>query len=227
LNSQDRYLARASKTYHRQLASVNPNDHPGVRRYLISHGISKGPIINRYRLGVVDVPLSGDERYTAMLVIPYLSRNGVKAIRFRNLGDGKPKFAQPAGQSARLYNTAAYFTAGDTIGLAEGEIDAIAATECLGVPTIGIPGAEMWTAHRGIWAPIFKNFARVLIFRDGDQAGQDLADAVSESLKYRARVISPPPGEDVSSMIAAGREKELTEKIANIDEDDDSDADEN
>jgi DNA primase len=160
-----------------------------------------------------------------MLVIPYLTKAGVKAIRFRNLGEGKPKFAQHAGQPARLYNTAAYFKADDTIGLAEGEIDAIAATEYLGVPTIGIPGAEMWTAHRAIWAPIFKNFARVLIFRDGDQAGQDLADAVSESLKYRARVISPPSGEDVSSMVAAGREKELTEKIANIDEDDEDDGD--
>jgi hypothetical protein len=192
---------------------------------LTDHGIFSPRIVSTYRLGVVDNPLSGDERFKDMLVIPYLSKAGVKAIRFRNLGEGKPKFAQHAGQSARLYNVAAYFRADETIGLAEGEIDAIAATECLGVPTIGIPGAEMWTAHRAIWAPIFKNFSRVLIFRDGDQAGQDLADAVTESLKYRARVISPPAGEDVSSMIAAGREKELTEKIKNIDEDDDGDRD--
>ena len=214
LNSLERYLAKASKTYHRQLAeSESLDDHPTIGRYLTDHGIAEGRIVATYRLGVVGEPLPGDERFAGMLVIPYLTRGGVKTIRFRNMNGGKPKFAQHAGQKTRLYNAAAYFKADDTIGITEGEIDAIVATEILGIPTMGIPGAQMWSAHKSIWVPVFKNFSRVLVLRDGDDAGQELADAVSDSLKWRARTIEIPKGEDVSSMVAAGRQDEILSKI--------------
>jgi DNA primase len=225
VNSRDRYLDKASKAYHHQLQTRNGSldDLNGIRDYLISHGIFDKRIRDRYRLGVVGKPMTGDERFKGMLAIPYLSRAGVKAIKFRNLNGGKPKYAQHSGQSSRLYNVAAFFNAGDAIGIAEGEIDAICATERLNIPTMGIPGAEMWAANRAIWTPIFKNFTTVYIFRDGDDAGRELADAVSSSLKWRARVIDPPDGEDVGSMIAAGRAQELLDRMPR-DEDEDGSA---
>src|ERR1700747_2072098 len=114
------------------------------RAYLTDHGIHEFSIAKKYELGIVIEPLPGDERFTGMLSIPYLTKHGCRAIRFRNLNGGKPKMAQPEGQKLRLYNSNAYFDADDVIGLAEGEVDAITSTEKLGTPTIGLPGAESW-----------------------------------------------------------------------------------
>ena len=228
MNSRDRYLAKASRTYHNQLKLRNGSRDGlnGIKDYLTEHGIFDKRIRDRYQLGVVSEPLPGDERFSGMMSIPYLSRGGVKAIKFRNIG-GKPKYAQHTGQAVRLYNVAAFFAAGDVIGIAEGEIDAIVATERLSIPTIGVPGAEMWKAHRTIWTPIFKNFQTVYVFTDGDpidaltgrRPGEELGTAITESLKWRARVIPSPEGEDVGSMVAAGRAKELLDKLPADDDD--------
>ncbi len=213
-------------------------------KYLSDHALPVpgigGRVISDYQLGVVVRPLKGDEKYIGMLAIPYITRNGVKAIRFRRLDGGRPKYAQHEGQTARLYNTAACFAANEIIGIAEGEIDAIVATECLGVPTVGIPGAEMWIAHRDIWAPIFKDFERVLIFTDGDpemivrpanpatgepaitkRAGEEMGRAIIDTLKFKAVIVDSPEGFDVSSMVAAGRADELLNKCAEDKDDED------
>ena len=166
-----------------------------------------------------------------MLAIPYLTRNGPKAIRFRRLDGGKPKYAQHTGSLTRLFNTAAYFTADDTIGIAEGEIDAVVATERLHIPTIGVPGCEMWVSKRAIWPTIFKNFQTVYVFTDGDpvneqtgvRPGEELGRAVQESLGFRAKIIACPLGEDVSSMVTSGRSQELLDKMGDDPEDGDED----
>lgn len=190
------------------------------------HGIGSVDIARKYKLGLVIDPIEeGDERFRGMLAIPYLTRNGVKAIRYRNLSNEKPKFAQPEGQGVRLYNTAAYFAEGDVIGLAEGEIDAIAATERLGVPTMGIPGATQWAGKARVWVHIFKDYPLVVMFADGDpeqvitddagrevrrfRPGRELARTVGESLKWRLKTVEMPEGEDVSSMVAADRIDEI------------------
>lgn len=229
LSSRERYLMRASNAYHDQFLNAQNQRNSVVvagKRYLTSHGVdtSTAKTVKDYKFGVVIEPLAGDERFTGWLAMPYLypGGNGVKAIRFRNLSGNEPKIGQHKGQGARLYNTKAYFADGaGTIGIAEGEIDAVVATERLGLPTLGIPGAEMWTAHRGIWSPLFKNYQHVLILRDGDKAGNEMADAVSDTLKLRARVIDMPNGEDVSSMVAAGRGEELSKQFRIGADDDD------
>ena len=219
MNSQEQYLTKAWKRYHKALAKPeSPGDLLSAKDYLTERGIFTNRVIGEYGLGVVLNPLAGDERFQGMLSIPYQTRNGVKALKFRNLNAGaKPKYAQRAGQEVRLYNTKAYFAATDVIGIAEGEMDAIVATEHLGIPTIGIPGAEMWKAHKEFWAPVFRNFQKVLVFRDGDDAGKSLAEAVTDSLGYRCRVIDPPDGEDVGSMVGSGRTAELSAKLADND----------
>lgn len=201
------------------------------RAYLTEHGHPPADhyrVVCKYQLGVVIEPVDiADERFTGMLSIPYLTKHGTRGIRFRNLHDGKPKMAQHEGQKITLYNPNAYLIARDVIGLAEGEIDAITATERLNVPTIGLPGVESWKANRRVWAPLFKNFQKVLIFTDGDpvnpetglRPGEELGKAIRESLTWRARIIQCPEGEDLSSMVAAGRVNELVKQFGDDDED--------
>lgn len=241
LNSRERYLEQASKRYHAQFRDPASVDHSAVksgRQYLSDHGIrgsKQGLIADKYRLGVVIDPiLPEDKHHAGMLAIPYLTPSGVKAIKFRRLDGGKPKYAAPKSQPVRLFNTPAYFSAGTVIGLAEGEIDAIVATEVLGIPTMGIPGAENWIAHGKIWTPLFKDFRDVLVFKDGDpeqvrlrngievkfRPGDELANAIVASLKTKVRVIECPEGEDVSSMVAAGRIDELTSQFSEVEQDD-------
>jgi DNA primase len=207
------YLEIASREYHSQLMNL-PEAH-GVIDYLRNHGIGTRKIAERYKLGYVGTPLRNDDRFAGGLVIPYLTRAGVRAIKVR-MFDGDIKFNQPHGQQPRLYNPAAYFSARDQIGICEGEIDAITATECLQIPSLGIPGAEIWRGKVSIWLPLFKDFRSVLIFADGDDAGKRMAYTVSESIGWRARIIQCPDGEDVSSMVMSdGGKQDLLEACKN------------
>lgn len=233
MSSQERYWEKAAKAYHNQLIDALETESAShVVSYLSEHGLpqtfQQHRVISEYQLGWVDEPLKGDERFTDMLSIPYLTQNGPKSIRFRNMGDGKPKIAQHTGQHLRLYNTNAYFKATDTIGISEGEIDAIAATERLGIPTIGIPGVEAWTANRAVWAGIFKNFSRVIVWTDGDavnektgqRPGEEMGKAIQEDLGFKAWIVPSPEGEDVSSMVAKGRAAELLAKLEDKEDED-------
>lgn len=209
-NSQSAYLARASETYARQLEKVSPvRDTYGAIPYLTEHGLGYAAAM-RYQLGIVDEPMPGDDQFRGMLSIPYLSRAGVMALKFRQLAQGaSPKYQQRAGQKVRLYNVAAYFAADDVIGLAEGEIDAISATESLGLPTIGIPGTQMWAANERTWRPVFKDFRAVVLFRDGDTAGREMSKELASAIGWRLRTVACPDGMDVSSAVAAGLADEL------------------
>lgn len=194
-----RYLESASNTYADQLKRYARDSRlDGARSYLSNHGITYDMAV-LYRLGFVMEPVRGDERFTGMLSIPYLSPAGVIAIKYRSLSEGGMKYAQPSGQEGRLYNTEAYFKAGTTIGISEGEVDAISATEHLGIPTLGAPGASAWKDQ---WTALTKDFTEVIVFADGDQPGRDFAYGLAERIGWRARVVRCTDGEDVSSMCA-------------------------
>lgn len=235
MNSREKYWAKASATYHEQMTSRSNVDHLAVksgREYWTSHGIAPErhfEIVTKYRIGVVIDPLNGDEAFKGMLSIPYITRNGVKAVKYRNLTDSKPKNLVPEGQKVRLYNTNAYFDADEVVGIAEGEADSLVATEVLGIPTLGVPGSEDWKAYRRVWSPLFKNFQKVLVFTDGDpinpntglRPGEELGKAIRESLSWRARIVKCPEGEDVSSMVAAGKADELIKQFGDDEDGDD------
>jgi len=199
---------------------MNLKSRHGVHDYLNEHGIGEREIAERYMLGYVETPLRGDDRFMWSLSIPYLTRAGVKSIKYRNveMNSSGNKFDQPSGQQARLYNTAAYFIADDVVGITEGEIDAITATERLQIPTMGIPGAEVWRGKTEIWGPLFKDFRQVIIFADGDDAGKRMAYIVAETIGMRARIIQCPDGEDVSSMVFADRKQWLLDALKNASE---------
>ncbi|MGH7238525.1 MAG: toprim domain-containing protein [Candidatus Saccharimonadales bacterium] len=223
MSKHDEYLALASERYHDQFVARENVGHWAVsagRNYLARHGL-RTPyqcrdgrwLVNKYQFGVVINPLSEDKRFEGWLCIPYMTELGCRAIRFRNLKDEGPKIGQHKGQRVRIYNPDAYFQADQVIGIAEGEIDAIAATEGLGLPTVGIPGSTQWGKKANIWKPTFKNYQRVLILADGDTDGKKLAEIIVESLGHKAKVIKMPAGEDVSSMLVQGRASQLTKQF--------------
>ena len=205
--SWKRYLEKASLEYHAQLLEANRDDSlpVGARNYFREHAIDPR-IAAKYRLGFVGKPLPGDERFASMIVIPYLAPAGVQSLKFRAWAPGGAKYAKHSGDENRLFNTEAYFVAGETIGIAEGEMDAISATEHLGVPTLGVPGVEGW---KDFWAPLLKDFTMVYVFADGDNPGRAFAASMAELIRWRARIVQCPEGEDVSSMVAVGRTDEL------------------
>jgi DNA primase len=201
-------LEKTSLLYHRQF--LNPPDGGAEivtagRGYLAAHGIDAKGIVEKYQIGVVINPAPGDERFAGMLSIPYLSkRGGVKAIKYRKLFGEGSKVAQYQNQPARLYNTNAWFTPGTAVGLTEGEADAICATERLSLPSMAVPGAEVWAAHEQVWKLCFRDVRVVFMLCDGDQPGKDLGRQVADSLGWRANVIDLPDGQDVSSLVASG-----------------------
>lgn len=213
--SQKRYLARATEEYAGQLHNRNAALHAGAIGYLREHAIDQDIAI-RYELGFVAEPLPGDERFQGMLSIPYLSPSGVMALKFRSFSDSGGKYAKRAGSKNRLYNTAAYFQAGNVIGLTEGEMDSISATEHLSVPSMGVPGVEAWKDE---WSSLFKDFTKVFIFADGDQPGKDFAHKMADTIGWRAQIVQCPDGEDVSSMVAGGQADELMGIIRTSNED--------
>ena len=193
--------------------------HGGAIGYLRDHAIDQAIAI-KYELGFVAEPLPGDERFQGMLSIPYLTPAGVQAIKFRSLNASGAKYAQSHGQKGRLYNTEAYFTAKNVIGISEGEMDAIAATEHLGIPTLGVPGANAW---KDTWRLLFRDFTTVFVFGDGDAKESEAYQfpiALADAIGWRARIVRCPEGEDVSSMAAKERTEELLSlmSISNEDE---------
>ena len=208
MSGQSESLGKASLTYHRQFLDSGNLSESAVKnaiRYLDDHGIAGKAVIERYQLGVAVHPLAGEERFGGMLCFPYYTRRGgVKALKFRNLA-GKPKYAQPDGQKARLYNTLAWFAGDSEIGITEGEADAIAVSECLRLPAVAVPGATQWAVHKDCWKLLFRDYRQVWVFADGDDPGREMAKQIRESLGWRASVIRCPDGEDAGSMLAAGR----------------------
>jgi hypothetical protein len=191
--------------------------------YLRDHGLTK-EMAAKYHLGFVNPAESADNRYRGMLAIPYLTRAGVVAVKYRCVEDHDHsafhhgKYSQPEGQDVWIYNPQAFFDADDTIGVAEGEIDAIVASETL-LPTIGIPGVEIWKANRKAWKRTLDDYSTVLIFVDGDvrredgsQPGLDWAKSVQSDVRGRGRLIRCDQGEDVASMVAAGKLSVLRER---------------
>jgi hypothetical protein len=160
-------------------------------------------------------------------VIPYQTLAGVRAVKFRCMQDhgedengvklkchdvGHPKYTQPHGQEQRLFNGLAYFGGHDTIGVAEGELDAVTASEHLEVPTFGIPGASQWDRYGKYWQLVLRDFATIIIFADGDPPGRQLATKIANDAGPGSRIVVCDEGMDVNSMVVAGLGDQLIRK---------------
>lgn len=162
--------------------------------YLRSRGIT--PETARLaRLGVVAEPEPGHEAYTGRLSIPYITKSGVVDIRFRSLNPAvEPKYMGLTGAETKMYNVLDVEKASDWIGVCEGELDTLTLSSCVGIPCVGVPGANSWKKH---YNRLLADFERVYVFADGDQPGTEFARGLARELPVT--IIQLPDGEDVNS----------------------------
>ena len=215
-DTQKRYLEKATNQYHASLDGSAAESHLEKRGLLTP---TTRTALSKYRLGFVEEPVPGHEQYKGMLAIPYLRwapKAGwtVVSIRFRCLLEhqhGQPlchKYNTVAGDTSRLYNTAALLEDSDDVGISEGEPDALSAT-LSGIPTAGVAGAQGWKKH---FTKAFLGYRTVFVFGDGDSAGRTFANKVASGLP-NGRAVIMPDGEDVSSIVASHGKQGLMKRI--------------
>lgn len=170
--------------------------------YLEGRGITEDTAVMA-RLGVVDEPIHGDnDAAYNRLAIPFLTRSGPVDIRFRCIRDhdcgevGCPKYLGRPGSSLRIYGVEDLVSAGNTIGVTEGELDRLILHQ-LGHPAVGLPGAESWKRH---WRRLFEDFDRIVVFGDGDSAGQRFIRKLMDEFPQSVEGVALPEGEDVNSI---------------------------
>jgi DNA primase len=162
--------------------------------YLASRGITR-EAARLARLGVVVEPEIGHEAFIGRLSIPYITKTGVVDLRFRSLNPAvEPKYMGMTGAETKMYNVLDIDKAGDWIGICEGELDTVTLSACVGIPCIGVPGANSWKKH---YTRLLADFERVFVFSDGDQPGKEFAINLSRELPVT--VVQMPDGEDVNS----------------------------
>lgn len=198
--SQKQSLGKAAAVYAQNIQQA--------AGYLESRGLSLEDAKNA-SLGVVTEPLPGHEQFRNRLAIPYLTPTGVMDIRFRALGPQEPKYLGLPGAKTRMFNTNSILTAVDSIAICEGELDALTLTLKVGIPAVGIPGANAWKAH---YKRMLQDFDTIYVFSDGDQAGQDFAKHLAKELRGIVN-IAMPDGEDVNSMFIAQGKEYFIEKV--------------
>ena len=163
--------------------------------YLASRGISR-EVARMARLGVVAEPETGHEAYVGRLAIPYITKTGVVDIRFRSMNPAvEPKYMGMTGAETKMYNVLDIERAGDWIGVCEGELDTLTLSKCIGIPCIGVPGANSWKKH---YTRLLADFERIFVFADGDQPGKEFATSLARELPVT--VVSMDDGEDVNSL---------------------------
>lgn len=190
--SQRTYLETATEAYHSQLEHAEP--------YLSERGIPLA-VAATYHLGVVVEPLPGDSDFVNRLSIPYWTMGGVVDLRFRALlPDQTPKYLSRPSASTTLFNVNALHIDSDTIAVCEGELDTIVMHSLVGVPAVGVPGANNYKDHYRL---LLEDYARVLVMCDGDQAGRELGKRVAADVEG-ATIIHLPDGMDVNDAYLAG-----------------------
>ena len=178
--------------------------------YLKNRGIPV-EIARLAQLGVVEEPEVGHEAYKGRLSIPYITKTGVVDLRFRALHPAiEPKYMGLTGAETRMYNVLDIEKATNFIGVCEGELDTITMSMCIGIPCIGVPGANSWKKH---YTRLLADFERVFVFADGDQPGTEFARSLARELPVT--IVQLPDGHDVNSMFVQEGASYFHNKINN------------
>jgi len=157
--------------------------------YLASRGIPL-EVARLAQLGVVAEPEVGHEAMVGRLSIPYITKTGVVDLRFRALNPAvEPKYMGLTGAETKMYNVLDVERAGDYIGVCEGEIDTLTLSSVIGIPCVGVPGANSWKKH---YTRLLADFERVFVFADGDQPGTEFARSLARELPVT--IIQLPDG---------------------------------
>jgi DNA primase len=184
---QKELLGRATEKYKENIYRAED--------YLKNRGIPL-EIARLASLGVVEEPEVGHEQYIGRLAIPYITKTGVVDLRFRSLNPAvEPKYMGLTGAETKMYNVIDIDKANSFIGVCEGELDTITMSGCVGIPCIGVPGANSWKKH---YTRLLADFERVFVFADGDQPGTEFARSLARELPVT--IVQLPEGHDVNSM---------------------------
>jgi DNA primase len=184
--SQKELLGRAVQRYQENIYLAED--------YLKSRGITV-EVARLARLGVVAEPEVGHEAFVGRLAIPYITKTGTVDLRFRSLNPAvEPKYMGMTGAETKMYNVLDIERAGDWIGVCEGELDTLTLSKCIGIPCVGVPGANSWKKH---YTRLLADFERVFVFADGDQPGKEFATGLARELPVT--IVSMGEGEDVNS----------------------------
>ena len=176
--------------------------------YLASRGISR-EVARAARFGVVSEPEVGHEAFQGRLAIPYVTKTGVVDLRFRSLNPAvEPKYMGMTGAETKMYNVLDIEKAGDWIGVCEGELDTITLSKCVGIPCVGVPGANSWKKH---YTRLLADFERIFVFADGDQPGKEFATSLARELPVT--IVSMGDGEDVNSTYVKHGADAIREKM--------------
>lgn len=163
--------------------------------YLKSRGISLATA-RLALLGVVVEPETGHEAFYDRLSIPYITKTGVVDLRFRSLNPAvEPKYMGMTGVETKMYNVLDIDRADNWLGVCEGELDTLTMSKCVGIPCVGVPGANSWKKH---YNRLLADFERIFVFADGDQAGTEFARGLARELPVT--IVQLPDGEDVNSI---------------------------
>lgn len=191
-----RFLGKATEAYQEQRS-------PAFWEYVEERGLNE-KVVNQFALGECVEPLPGHESFRNHLSIPYVTRTGTIAMKFRALDPTvTPKYNAPAGQALHMYNVAALWSRSPHICIVEGEFDTIAASMA-GLNAVGISGTSGWKEH---FTRCIDGFGDVFIIldndtmkEDGSNPGQRAARRLMEQLP-NARNILMPQGVDISDYV--------------------------
>jgi DNA primase len=185
--SQKELLGKATERYSQNIYQAED--------YLKQRGIPL-EIARLARLGVVVEPEVGHEAFIGRLSIPYITKTGVVDLRFRSLNPAvEPKYMGLTGAETKMYNVLDVDKANDIIGVCEGELDTLTMSACVGIPCVGVPGANSWKKH---YTRLLADFQRVFVFADGDQPGTEFARSLARELPVT--IVQMPDGGDVNSV---------------------------
>jgi DNA primase len=185
--SQKELLGKATEKYSQNIYQAED--------YLRQRGIPL-EVARLARLGVVEEPELGHEAFIGRLSIPYITKTGVVDLRFRSLNPAvEPKYMGLTGAETKMYNVLDVDKANDIIGVCEGELDTLTMSACVGIPCVGVPGANSWKKH---YTRLLADFQRVFVFADGDQPGTEFARSLARELPVT--IVQMPDGGDVNSV---------------------------
>ena len=201
-------LSKSQRELLEKAASLYCQHIPVAEEYLETSGISLDEAAEAL-LGVVVDPIPSHEAFEGRLAIPYVTPAGVVDIRFRAMGLEEPKYMGISGTQTRLYNVNAIHSAGSYIAICEGELDTIIMHHKVGIPAIGVPGANAWKKH---YNRLLHDFETIYVFADGDKAGIEFAKMLSKELSG-VLTFNLPEGEDVNSIYLKEGREFFTKKV--------------
>lgn len=150
------------------------------KEYFAIHGISKDSYV-RFGLSLA--------KKDTQIVIPIKDKEGkVLFNKYRNLGEGQPKYTYDSGSHATLFNPEG-LEGIDFVFLCEGEMDAIRLDQ-EGMPAVSFTSGA--STFKEEWVDYFVD-KKVYILYDNDEAGIEGAKKVKELLP-KAIIITLPEG---------------------------------